>query len=264
VPRPQPYRTPALVLRAIPFGETSQVVHCLTPGHGLVAALAKGAFRPGPEFQGGLALASAGEATLVGRRPGELEVLRRFRVTEDLRGLVRDLDRVHAACYVIELLRAWARPGLPNPALFGAALAGLRALASTRSPHVAAWTAWFEARALDATGHRPRLEACAACDGAVRGAVLFSPAAGGVVHPSCNPGGPTRRLAAGHREGVLHLYTARLPDLKRRLPAPEIVRAVRAVHDLFVPWVLERRPAALAAVPGRASASRPRPSAAGP
>ena len=34
------YATEALVLRTIPFGDTSQVVHLATPEHGLVAALA--------------------------------------------------------------------------------------------------------------------------------------------------------------------------------------------------------------------------------
>ncbi len=238
-------------MRVRPFGETSQVVHLATPEHGMVAALAKGAHRPGPELQGGLALGTAGDARLLRRPRAEMELLSRFRVQEDLRGLRADIERFYAACHVLALLRAWMRPMLPAPALFGAAHTALRALARAPLGSVAAWTVWFEARALAATGHRPRLEACAVCDAPLEGSALFSGAAGGLVHRRCAPPGPAHSLSPAEADGVRRLYTARLPELKREPPSPEVVRAARAVHDLFVPYVLERRPASLGPLPGR-------------
>ncbi len=59
------YTTPAIVIRVRAFGETSQVIHLATPEHGMVAAMAKGSQRPGPEFQGGIALCTAGTAWLL-------------------------------------------------------------------------------------------------------------------------------------------------------------------------------------------------------
>ena len=88
------YVTPALALRVLYFGETSQIVHLSTPHHGMVPALAKGALRPGPEFQGGVTLAAVGEAHLRARRGAELELLQRFRAQVDLRGLRDDLRRL--------------------------------------------------------------------------------------------------------------------------------------------------------------------------
>ena len=248
------YATPAIVMRVLPFGETSQVVHLATPDHGMVAVLVKGAHRPGPEFQGGLALGTAGRAELVRRPRAELEILRKFRIAEDLRGLRADLPRFYAACHVLALLRAWMKPYLPAPALFRAALTALRALASAPIGRVGAWTAWFEARALAATGHRPQLEACAACGEALpEGArVLFSTEAGGFVHDGCAPPGPSQRLGPNERAGVRRLYTDRLPALKRDPVDDTAVKAARALHDLFVPHVLERRPASLDRLPGRA------------
>ena len=248
------YATPAIVMRVRPFGETSQVVHVATPDHGMVAALVKGAHRPGPEFQGGIALATAGRADLVRRPRAELEILRRFRIAEDLRGLRRDLERFYGACHVLALLRAWMKPYLPAPALFRAALTAMRALASAPPERVGAWTAWFEARALAATGHRPQLDGCAVCGAALpeRGRVLFAGEAGGLVHDRCAPPGPSVRLDAGERAGLLRLYTDRLPALKRDPVDDTTVKAARALHDLFVPHVLERRPASLDRLPGRA------------
>ena len=242
------YVTPAIVIRVHPFGETSQIAHLATPQQGLVACMVKGAHRPGPEFRGGLALGTAGEGSLLRRRNAELDLLRRFRLREDLRGLRTHLARYYAACYVIELLRAWMQPALPNPALYGAALTTLRALAGTAHESIAAWTAWFEARALAAGGHRPRLEACAVCDAGFEDDALFSPEAGGLVHPRCAPAGPTRRLDATARAGLERIYTARLSELARDPPSSHAVGAARSVHDLFVPYVLERRPRALGAL----------------
>ena len=109
---PRSYKSLAIVMRVRPFGETSQVVHLATPDHGMVAAMGKGAHRAGPELQGGLALCTAGTAHLLRRRNAEMELLRRYRIGEDLRGLRSDLTRFYAACHVIELLRAWMRPAL--------------------------------------------------------------------------------------------------------------------------------------------------------
>jgi DNA repair protein RecO (recombination protein O) len=244
------YTTPAISIRVIPFGETSQVVQLATPDHGLVAAMAKGAHRPGPEFQGGIPLCTAGIAHLLVRPRAELELLRRFEGTEDLRGLRADLSRFYAASYVLELLRSWMRPALPNPPLFRAAWTSLRALARAPRERVSAWTAWFEARALAATGHRPRLDACAVCGGSLDGRVLFSAPAGGLCHTACAPPGPRLALAVGAVPGVERLYTARLRELAADPPDDAAIATTRAIHDAFVPYVLEKRPAALGAFAG--------------
>jgi DNA repair protein RecO (recombination protein O) len=247
VARSRTYKTEALVLRVVPFAETSQVVHLATPEHGLVAALAKGARRPGADFQGGLSLAMLGEAELAPRRDAELELLRRFRVRRDLRGLASSIERYHAACYVIEILRSWMRPALSNPPLYLAGVTALRAVAGTTGDAVPVWVAWFEARAVAASGHRPHLSSCAVCG--EEGGLVFSPAAGGLVHDRCAPEGPRRRLTRRVLDALRFLYTARLSELASEPIAPDALRAIRAVHDLWIPHLLERRPAALAGIP---------------
>lgn len=236
------------MLRTIPFGETSQVVHLATPEHGLVAALAKGARRPGPDFRGGLALGTVGAAALSPRR-GELELLRSFRLDDRLRGLARDLDRFYAGCYVLELLRAWMRPALPTPDLYRAARAALRALAEARPTSLAAWVVWFEARAVLAGGHAPRLAGCAACGQATPEGTAFSPAAGGLVHPACAPPGPRLALDAAGRHALVRVYGASVAELAAEPLSPREVAAIRQVHDELVPHLLERRPDSLANVP---------------
>ena len=85
----------------------------------------------------------------------------------------------------------------------------------------------------------------------LEGAARFSGPAGGLVHGHCAPRGPTHTLTQPEIAGILRLYTARLPELKHEPPDAGVVRAARAVHDLFIPYVLERRPASLGPLPGR-------------
>jgi DNA repair protein RecO (recombination protein O) len=239
----------ALVVREIAYGETSQVVHLATAEHGLVAALAKGSRRPGPEFQGGVPLGAIGEAALVTRRGSDLALLRRFTARADLRGLRADIARFYGAAYVLDLLRAWMRPELPLPHLFRAGTTALRAMASAPPESLPGWVVWFEARALAAGGHRPRLDACVACGGAVTGAAAFSPLAGGVVHEACAPAGPRKAVSGPARRALMRLYAEPLGDLLREPFTAAQIRDVRRVHDLFIPHLLERAPSSLATVP---------------
>jgi DNA repair protein RecO (recombination protein O) len=241
----------ALVLRTIPFGESSQVVHLATPEHGLVAALAKGAYRAGSEVEGGLAPFAQGTAWWSPpspRAPDDeegLALLKRFRQRDAWRGLGQDLPRYRAACYVLELVRTWMRPALALPALYRAAVTALRALAASSGAQVGTWVLWFEARALAAAGHRPALETCAGCGRPLAGALLFAPALGGAVHARCAGAGPSRRLTTSGLAALRRLYTQRLAEFVEAPPGPAAERLLRALHDLWVPWALERRPRAL-------------------
>ena len=237
--------TEAISIRVTPFGETSQIVHLLTPTLGGVSALAKGSHRPGVSFQGGVPFCVIGQAH-IRRRRGELHLLQRFTVRDGLRGLRRSLDRFYGANYVVELLRLWAQPELPAAGLFGAAVTALRALAETSAEYIPTWLVWFEARAIAAAGQRPRLDRCAVCNGDVGTGARFSGPAGGLTHPHCIPSGPQIGLSPTALDTLRRLYTERLPVLAASPPPLRDALEVRRVHDLYVPYSLERRPRGLA------------------
>ncbi len=246
---PRGYRTETIVVRVIEYGETSQIVHLATPDHGTVTAIAKGARNPKAAFQGGLSLATIGEADLVPRPRAEMELLRAFRMTDGLPGLRADLDRFAAGEYVVGLLRDLMRPALAAPALFRAGVAGLKAVAQAPVEHVPLWVVVFEARALAACGHRPHLASCVACGEAVPSAARFDASQGGLVHARCARGSATLSLSAAGLAFLRRLYTARLAEFVSEPASPSEVGAARAVHDLFLPYVLERLPAARHALP---------------
>ena len=65
-----------IMLRRTPFGETSLVVHVLTPNHGRVELMAKGAHRPRSRFFGVLDWFDTLELSWVRRGDSELGTLR--------------------------------------------------------------------------------------------------------------------------------------------------------------------------------------------
>ena len=237
----------AIVLKWYPFGETSQIVVLATETHGQVQALAKGARRAGPSFQGGIATAMRGEAHWTERKRSELALLTSFRATTLQGGLTQDVARYRHALYVLELLRHWTRPALPAPELVRAGKTMLDLLTRAPLTHLDAWIVWFEARALAAAGHRPVLDRCAVCGTWDRELRLFQAAAGGLVHGRCQvaidtPFGAPLRISPRQLEALHRTYGLRLRELAQEPLSPAEVLGVRLVHEQFLPHVLERRP----------------------
>jgi hypothetical protein len=77
----------------------------------------------------------------------------------------------------------------------------------------------------------------------------FDPSLGGIAHPRCVRGASTRRVTSSDLSVLRRLYTARLAELASEPPSARDVSFARAVHDLFLPYVLEREPAALRTLP---------------
>lgn len=250
-PRASGRRVDAVVVRTVPFAETSQVVHLVT-ADGLVAALGKGTRAGKGAFQGGVPLGVLGEADLLARPRAELELLRAFRVTDGLRGLRDDLARFDAGGRVLALLRDLARPGLRNEPLFLAGVTALKAAATSPAALAPTWVLVFEARALAACGHRPELGACVGCSGALGPDVVFAAAAGGLAHRRCAEGGPVRSLAPAEVAALARVHSARWASFVAEPLTPAAVRAVRAVHDLFLPYAFEGSAAVLRPLRARA------------
>jgi DNA repair protein RecO (recombination protein O) len=116
---------PAFVVHAIPWRETSLIIDALTRDHGRVALVARGAKRPTSQFRGLLAAFNSLAISWSGQ--GEVKSLVRV---EWLGGLapVRG-DGLLLAFYLNELIVRLVARGDPHPALFGAYVQALQALA---------------------------------------------------------------------------------------------------------------------------------------
>lgn len=196
-------KTLAIVIRTIPFGETSSVVSVYCREFGKLRALAKGAWRPKSSFDGGLDLLSTSQVLVLRRGSGGLDLLteasleRRFRVGTSLTAVMGGL-------HVAELLEVLTADADPQPELFDTAAATLRQLSDWRGSEepLPAILLRVELAFLRLTGHGPETTRCVECGGPLpaAGRTAFGMLEGGSLCPRCRGG---RRAVASLSSGAL-------------------------------------------------------------
>ncbi len=178
----------AIVLRVVEFSETSCVVMLFTRDFGKVNALAKGARRPKSPFEAALDLLAVCRVVFLRKSSDVLDLLTEAKLERRFRAATRDLSRLYAGYYVIELLREMTDTHDPHETLFDAALGAIAALDSDGDDF--ATVLRFELAALRELGHLPSLQECVGCGCPVEASerVAFGYLAGGVLCPACRPG----------------------------------------------------------------------------
>ena len=183
---PGTFKTEAVVLRSIRYGEADRVLHLYTSDRGRVGAMAKGVRR------------------MRSRIGGRLEPLARVRlVLHEGRGelcTVTQVDTIHAHPALRERRAALERAtqacdavlrlldsGEPNPPAYNLLCNELALLDAEPAVATRAHALTFRLKLLLAAGFAPELASCASC-GAVGQLRAFSPRAGGVVCPGCESG----------------------------------------------------------------------------
>jgi DNA repair protein RecO (recombination protein O) len=193
--------TPAIVLRAINYGESDRVVTLLGRATGRVSALARGARKSQKRFGGGLGLCSIGDAALRERHGAELLTLESFDVRQSYASLATDVARMAHAAYAAELVSKLCAPRQPEVEVYDWLNGFLGALdahgASAERLRV------FELGLLARLGFGPMVETCAVCGGsrfpagaaADEVAFRWDPGRGGAICGACgNKGRPIRNV----------------------------------------------------------------------
>ena len=183
---PATFRTEAVVLRSIRYGEADRVLHLYSRERGRIGAIAKGVRRVKTRFGGRLEPLFRVDLLLHEGR-GELHTVTSADTVDahpSLRERCDALERATQACdAVLRLLDSQE----PNRAAYNLLCHELRLLdvepaAATRAQALA-----FRLKLLLAAGFAPELAACASC-GEREHLGAFSASAGGVVCPSCEAG----------------------------------------------------------------------------
>lgn len=180
------FKTEAVVLRSIRFGEADRVLHLYSVDRGRVGAVAKGVRRVRSRLGGRLEPLSRVRLVLHEGR-GELctvtaaDTVHAHPSLRERRGA---LECATAGCDAVLRLFDSAEPNRPAYNLLCNQLALLDSepAAACRAQGLA-----FRMKLALAAGFAPELAACASCGGA-GGLSGFSPAAGGVVCSSCQAG----------------------------------------------------------------------------
>ncbi len=182
MPRPErAFRTPALILKRRDFGEADRLLTVLTPGHGKLDVIAKGARKPTSTKTGHVELFT--RADLLIHKGRELGIAVQAEMVAPYLQIREDLGRGAYASYVAELLDRFTAEGDEESAgLFRLLDETLDRLCHDDDPRLA--VRYYEVRLLDLVGFRPELNECVISRQPVQAEdQYFSYVEGGVVRP---------------------------------------------------------------------------------
>jgi len=223
---PGSFKTEAIVLRSIRYGEADRVLHLYTPERGRVGAVAKGVRRVKSRMGGRLEPLSRVRLVLHQGR-GELCTISQADTVQAHAGLRErrgSLERATQACEAVLRLLDSTEPNLPayNLLCHELALLDSSAAASRRAQALA-----FRLKLLLAAGFAPELASCASC-GEAEHLGGFSPSAGGIVCAGCEAGSfPLGKEAHRYLVTALARPLAEAPEA----PEPALSQADRAIAE---------------------------------
>ena len=185
-----PQRESAICLRTADYSETSQVVHFLTRGWGVVRLLAKGAKRKKSATGGAIDLLSEGDLVFIASSGQALGTLVEFTETASHGSLRKDTGRLNAAMLMIELVGALLPEADPHPEVYDLLHNSLARLGDADAP-LPAVLAYFLWRLLRHVGLLGDLDKCVVCGGSPAGPprdAYFSSTEGGLLCGGCESG----------------------------------------------------------------------------
>ncbi len=179
-------KTTGIVLRLDPYSRTSQVITWLTPDHGRVVTLAKGAKRVKNNLIGQYDCYYTCELLFYQGRHSAVHVLKECSPLASRDGLRSDWRAAFSASHICALLNRLSPPGAACPAVFEWAEKTLDFIARQGATETV--VLWVELKLLGLLGMAPKLDGCLGCRAAVEWEgrpLLFSIARGGVLCPAC-------------------------------------------------------------------------------
>lgn len=220
------YKTEAVVLRTIRYGEADRVLNLYTAAHGRVGAIAKGVRRTRSRFGGRLEPFFRVELVLHEGR-GELATVTAAETIAgypSLRSRAESIQSAQHACYaVLQLLDARERNAPAYNLLVNHLdLIDREPAASTRAVSLA-----FRIKLLVAAGFGPELAACANC-GRNDDIAGFSPSVGGVICSDCVAG--SFEFGPAAHEFLCQALSSPLADAPTA-DRPALTQAERAITE---------------------------------
>ena len=209
------YKTEAVVLRSIRFGEADRVLHLYTLDRGRIGAVAKGVRKTTSRFGGRLEPLSHVELMLH-QGSGELQTVTGVQLLRHHQAVRSDYYRLSAGLIGAEAMLRLFTEQEANERAFTALTRFLDLL--DEAPHAAERPALdplalsFQLKLLWLSGYLPHLTSCAECGAADATLVGYSPRAGGAVCAGCAAQAEALALSIEGIRGIEGLLRSPLAD----------------------------------------------------
>jgi DNA repair protein RecO (recombination protein O) len=201
VPTPHIYKTEALVIRHTNFGEADRILTVVTPQHGKIRLIAKGARKITSKMASAVDLLTRGQFVLATGR--ELDVVTQAVVHERFDHVRDSLWHATAGYTVAEALERSLEDRQPHEAIYVLARDTLRRLDADAAawlaepvpenqagPTARGWAAMrvFDLLLLELLGYRPSFHHCVVCEEPLQPVEnnAFNAELGGAVCPTCS------------------------------------------------------------------------------
>ena len=228
------YKTPALVLHTMSYGESDQIVTLYTLEFGKIKGIAKGAKRSQKRFGASLETASYVNATFFDKGTSTLVRLSHCDLIRPFDGLREDIHRLAWASYFIELVKEMTAERIQDKPLFRLLIAFLklvdRGILKEEVQRI------FEIRFLSHLGYRPQLDHCTRCQKKLSGEkFFFSSPEGGIFCPACAVHLPGLvPVSLGTIKTLLLAETLPLEKVGRISFSPQSLKESQALLSLFL------------------------------
>lgn len=234
------YKTQAIVIRSIPYGEVDKIVTLYTLDFGKVKGIAKGAKRSRKRFGNTLEICTYINLSFFEKETSDLVRLNHCDLIRSFAGLREDINKLAWASYLIELVNELTADKIRSKRLFELLLVFLnyidRGILKEEIQRV------FEVRLLALLGYQPLLDHCLRCKkGLVGEKFFFSTREGGILCPACAASLPGLvPVSLGTIKTLLLAQTILLEKVGRVSFSPQSLKESKTILSLFLEQYLRK------------------------
>ncbi len=240
-----PFKTEAIALTSLDYGESDRIVTFLTADFGKIRGIAKGARRSRRRFVNTLEPYCRSELVFSRSRREGLALLEDTRALDFYPAIRQDLERSLCASYLIELADLFTLDGRQGGFLYPLLHHFLDLLEEGVAAE--ALLRFFELRVLQQAGYEPVLHRCMACKAPLGpgGIYRFSVRDGGIRCPACCPEGEGAAISAGALRTLLLAKESPPEKIGRIVLGKRMAEECRGFLPSFVRHILGKEPRSL-------------------
>jgi DNA repair protein RecO (recombination protein O) len=233
------YRTQAVVLGHIEYGEADRILKLFTMEKGKISAIAKGVRKIRSRKAGHLEPFMRVNLFLAKGR--HLDIITQAETVDPYTGLREDLEGIAHASYVMEVVDRFTYEEGQNTGIFRLLVNTLSRLEKRDNRETVIH--YYEMRLLDLLGFRPQLFECVDCGAEIKAEdQYFSPLVGGIICPKCGSGRPE----AWHvQKDVLrylrHLQRSNWRQVEAVIIPKDIEQGLADLIQRYLTYLLERK-----------------------
>jgi len=208
-----PVTTPAVLLRAHDYGDSSRILRFFSRDHGMVSVMARGVRGQVGKGTTTLATFASGELTVYLKAHRDLHTMKDFVCVKLRDDLAVHMLRFAAASAAAELVLAHAEAD-PQPTVFATIETGLDALRSIPSDGLPGASLALLWNLTQAFGFAPHIDQCVRCDDTLEGREIgrFDFSAGGMRCARCSEEAAGPRVGPIARAQLTELLAGQVPD----------------------------------------------------